>query len=239
VVRPWPAKPLPPVRIWVPPLLYLIATPIGNLADFSARACQTIAECDYLICEDTRTSGILLSHYELKKPLKSFHLHNEKKMTEKVLKDLESGMTIGLLSDAGTPTLSDPGALLVDLCYQRDLVVSPIPGPCAAIAALTASGLNPARFQFLGFLPRRPSRTKKMIEEALAYPGTSIIYESPHRVVQTLKIISGLSPDRPVVVAREITKKFETFVRGPALELYETYLQQPPKGECVILIAEN
>jgi len=220
-------------------MLYLIATPIGNLGDFSPRACSTIENCDYLLCEDTRRSAVLLHHYTLKCPLKSFHAHNEKNMTPKVLRDLQEGKTIGLLSDAGTPTLSDPGAMLVASCYAHHIPVSPIPGPCAAIAALCASGLDPTRFQFLGFLPRRPGKAKKILAEALEYPGTTILYESPYRVVSTLKWLAEADPARPLVVARELTKKFESFTPGIASDLLLHFQAHPPLGECVILIAQK
>ncbi|MBS0623707.1 MAG: 16S rRNA (cytidine(1402)-2'-O)-methyltransferase [Verrucomicrobia bacterium] len=220
-------------------MLYIIATPIGNLGDFSPRACAIIASCDYLLCEDTRRSGILLNHYSLKCPMKSFHAHNEKRMSERVIRDLQQGLTIGLLSDAGTPTLSDPGATLVALCHEHELTVSPIPGPCAALTALCASGLNPSRFQFLGFLPRRPGKAKKLLKESLDYPGTTIIYESPHRVKHTLTWLAELDPERCLVLARELTKKFESFTRGSAQDMATRYEQDSVLGECVILIAEK
>lgn len=239
MVRPWPAKPLPPVRIWVPPLLYLVSSPIGNLGDFSLRAREVLAQSDYVLCEDTRTSRILLRHYEIDVPLKSLHAHNERRLTPSIVRDLEKGKVLALLSDAGTPTLSDPGAHLVATCCNQGIAVCPIPGPSACLAALVASGLNPSRFQFLGFLPKRPGKAKKMLRESLEYPGTTILYESPHRLLSTLEQIATLDPCRRIVVAREITKLYETFLRGSALELLETYRGQTVRGECVILIDEN
>ncbi len=239
MVRQGPAKPLSPVRIWVPPLLYLIATPIGNLGDFSHRALEVISSCDYLLCEDTRRTRILLKHYEISKPLKSFHLHNERGKAKPVLDDLKRGKTIGLVSDAGTPTISDPGYRLVAACYEEELDVCPIPGASAPLAALSASGLPTDRFQFVGFLPRKKGKLTRLFEEALAYPGTTICFESPFRVGKALTLLAEIDPDCMVVVAREITKKFETFYRGRAEELATLWVETPPKGEIVILIAKK
>jgi 16S rRNA (cytidine1402-2'-O)-methyltransferase len=216
-------------------MLFLIATPIGNLADLSARAISTIEACDYLLCEDTRHTRILLNHYNLKKPLKSYHLFNESSRTNEVISDLESGMTIGLVSDAGTPCIADPGYLLVSQCRASQIPVSPIPGPNAAIAALSVSGFDTNRFQFVGFLPKKPGKLKAMIQEMLDFSGTSVCYESPFRVKGTLKAIASLSPNRPLFIAREITKKFEEYYLGTAVELLPLWEDNPPKGEFVIL----
>ena len=218
-------------------MLFLIATPIGNLKDISARALEMIAACDYLLCEDTRRTRILLDHYQIKIPLKSFHLFNESARQNRVIEDLQNEKTIGLVSDAGTPGISDPGQRLVAKCRQGDISVVPIPGPCAAIAALSASGLPTTRFQFFGFLPRKKGRLKKLLTEMLAYPGTSICYESPYRLVDTLKILAVLDPNRECSVAREITKKFETFTKGPASDLLTQFSAVRAKGEIVLLIS--
>ena len=220
-------------------MLYLISTPIGNLSDFSARAISTIEMCDYLLCEDTRHSRILLSHYNLKKPLRSYHLFNEAERTKEVVEDLHNGLKIGLLSDAGTPCISDPGYKLVSTCRELDLEVCPIPGPCALIAALSSSGFSAMRFQFIGFLPKKKGKLSSLIQEALDFPGTSICYESPFRMKATLQALKNLAPTRPIFVAREITKKFEQYYRGTPESLLPIWEKAPPKGEFVLLISEE
>lgn len=217
-------------------MLFLIATPIGNLKDFSLRAVETIQQCDYLLCEDTRHTRILLEHYQLKIPLKSFHLFNEASKEAAILEDLKNEKTVGLVSDAGTPGISDPGERLVKRCYDEGIRVVPIPGPCAAIAALSASGLDTERFQFFGFLPKKKGKLTAL-KEILTYEGTTVCYESPYRLEATLKMLSGLSPDRECAVARELTKKFETIVRGSASALFEKFSKTKVKGEIVLLIA--
>jgi 16S rRNA (cytidine1402-2'-O)-methyltransferase len=217
-------------------MLYLIATPIGNLADFSFRALQTIELCDYLLCEDTRHSSILLNHYKIKKPLKSYHKFNEKKREEEIIHDLKEGKVIGLISDAGTPCIADPGARLVNVCLKAGLEVTPIPGASAIIVALSASGLETNRFQFLGFLPRKKGQHLKMLTEMLEYSGTSICYESPYRIKATLEVLASLDPEREVVIARELTKKFEEFSRGTASLLNQAWEKRTPKGEFVLLV---
>jgi 16S rRNA (cytidine1402-2'-O)-methyltransferase len=218
-------------------MLFLIATPIGNLKDISFRALETCAACDYLLCEDTRHTRILLAHYQLKVPLKSFHLFNEASKEGGVILDLKNGKRVGLISDAGTPGISDPGQRLIQRCYKEGVTVTPIPGPCAAIAALAASGLATEPFQFLGFLPRKKGKLLRTIESILTYKGTSVCYESIYRLVGTLKIVSELAPDRECVIARELTKKFESFVRGPSASLFTHFSQAKPKGEIVLLIS--
>lgn len=216
-------------------MLYLLPTPIGNLSDVSFRFIEVVKECDYLLCEDTRKSSILLNHYDLRIPLKSYHVHNERKKSDLVLQDLLSGMTLGLLTDAGTPGISDPGSFLVRRCREEGVEVVALPGPCAALVALSASGLGTARFQFFGFLPKR--KLQKALLEILDFPGTTIAYESPYRIVATLKRLKELDPKREIVVARELTKKFETFVRGTAEEVLEGL--HTTKGEFVLLIGEK
>ncbi len=217
-------------------MLYLIATPIGNLKDITLRALETLALCDYVLCEDTRHTRILLNHYQIKVPLKSFHLFNETAKEDSIVWDLKRGKQIGLVSDAGTPGISDPGERLVRRCRQEEIEISVLPGPCAAIAALSASGLATSRFQFFGFLPKKPGKLKRAIGELLRYEGTSICYESPFRLLATLKIISQQEPERRCAVAREITKKFETHMQGTAAEMVEFFSKNKPKGECVVMI---
>lgn len=218
-------------------VLYLIATPIGNLKDITLRALEILANCDYVLCEDTRHTRNLCNHYNVKVPLKSFHLFNEKAKEQAVIDDLKMGKEIGLVSDAGSPGISDPGERLVKRCREEGLDVIPVPGPCAAIAALSTSGLSSTRFQFFGFLPRKKGKLKKILEKILLYEGTSICYESPFRLLSTLKVLVDLEPTRPCAVARELTKKFESHVQGSALQVMQHFLQSTPKGEIVILIA--
>lgn len=218
-------------------MLYLIATPIGNLADLTFRAKQTMGECDYLLCEDTRRSRILLNHYEIQKPLKSFHAFNEAAKESSVLRDLEEGKQIGLLSDAGTPGISDPGARIVAKVHALGLPLTALPGPSACIMALSLSGLPTHRFEFLGFPPRKRGKLTKCLQEALDYPGTSILYESPHRIEKTLALLHELAPDSSCVVARELTKKFEELLTGTPKMLLDHFHKRPPKGEFVLLIA--
>ncbi len=218
-------------------MLYLIATPIGTLADISFRALKTIEECDYLLCEDTRHTQKLLHHYELRKPLKSYHAFNEAAREKNILADLKEGKTIGLLSDAGTPGISDPGMRLVKRCHEEGLALSAIPGPCAAIMALICSGFTTERFQFLGFLPVKKGKRGLLLQEALEYPGTTIAYESPYRILSTLEILQELAPEHPIALARELTKKFEQIHRGTPLTLRAEWKEKAPKGEFVLLIA--
>lgn len=218
-------------------MLYLIATPIGNLADITLRALETLKTCDYILCEDTRHSLILLQHYQIQKPLKSYHKFNQASQAESILKDLESGQHICLISDAGTPGISDPGADLVKLCIEHNLPITALPGPCAAIQALSCSGLPTDRFQFCGFLPRKDNELKRELQAMLTYQGTTICYESPHRLLQVLECIQTMQPQRQLVVGRELTKKFEEMVRGTPSMLIEHWQQTPLKGEIVLLIS--
>ncbi len=217
-------------------MLYLIATPIGNLQDISFRALKAIEACDYLLCEDTRQSLKLLSHYELRKPLKSYHHFNEASREKTIIEDLKRGLTIGLLSDAGTPGISDPGERLVRKCVEEMCEICPIPGACALITALVGSGLPTSRFQFIGFLPLKKGPRGRLLTEALSYPGTTVAYESPHRILSTLELLQAAAPEHHVVVARELTKKFEQFHRGTPQELLEGWKKSPPRGEFVLLI---
>ncbi len=216
-------------------MLYLIATPIGNLSDFSFRAIETCQKCDYLLCEDTRRSSILLQHYQIKKPLKSYHQFNESEKLQSVLDDLSQGLEIGLLSDGGTPALCDPGEILVRACRENNLAITSIPGPCAVIQALILSGFPTHPFQFFGFLPRKESEILQIIPFALSFPGTSIFYESPQRLTSTLELLSQISPNLEVAVVRELTKTFEEVVRLPAKDAYTHFLEHPPRGEIVLL----
>lgn len=218
-------------------MLYLIATPVGNLQDITLRALEILKSCDYILCEDTRHSLKLLSHYGIKKTLKSYHEHNEKQRSEQVIEDLKAGMSVALITDAGTPGISDPGAEIVKACRSHGLKVFSIPGACAAILALSASGLDTTRFQFLGFLPRKLGLLQKALQEALVYPGTSIFYESPQRILDTLKVIHETSPGRLLAIARELTKTHEEHLQGTADQLMARWRDEEPRGEFVLMIS--
>lgn len=220
-------------------MLYLIATPIGNLQDWSLRAVEVLRSCNYILCEDTRHSQRLLQAYDIQKPLISYHKFNETKKLHKVLNDLKSGSDIALISDAGTPIIADPGNRLVKECISLGIDISAVPGPCAAIVALTLSGFEPSRFQFLGFLPRKKNERHRTLIDILNYPGTTICYESPKRIISILKIIHELAPQVRICIARELTKKFEELLRGTAKEVLDQWQQRTPKGEIVLLIEEN
>lgn len=220
-------------------MLYLIATPIGNLQDISFRALDQLKSCDYILCEDTRHTENLLRHYNIQNRTKSYHKFNEAKTEDGIIADLKLGKVISLVSDAGTPGISDPGARLVARAIQEGINVFSVPGPCALIAALTCSGLDTSRFQFVGFLPKKETEIKKALVDILQYAGTSICYESPNRLIKIIEDIAEIDANRLLVAAKEITKKFETYYRGTAEELLVKLKQAPLKGEFVLLIAAN
>lgn len=209
-------------------MLYLVATPIGNLADFTHRAIEILKACDYILCEDTRHSRVLLNHYAIKTPLKSFHKFNEASREEKILEDLKGGLSIALISDAGTPMVSDPGVRLVKACREEGLHVTSIPGACAFLTAFTLAGWE-GPFQFVGFFPKN----RDQINQLLSYPGTTIGYESPRRLCKTLAM---LAKKAHVAVARELTKLHEEYQEGTAEDLLSYYTSHLPKGEIVLLI---
>lgn len=218
-------------------MLYIVATPIGNLSDITYRAVEVLKISDYILCEDTRHSLQLLNHYNIHKPLKSFHKFSESSKQNDILRDLSKGMTLSLISDAGTPGISDPGEKLIKACIENNIKVIAIPGPCAAITALCCSGLPTDLFQFWGFLPKKNGELRRTLQEILAYSGTTICYESPNRLQDVLELVHALDPQRKIVVARELTKKFEEIQRGVPLELLEHWKSAPLKGEIVLLIA--
>lgn len=218
-------------------MLYLIATPIGNLADFSFRAVETLQRCDYVLCEDTRHSLTLLQHYQIKKRLLSYHAFNESKQLETVISDLQKGMHIALISDAGTPLLADPGFPLVQRCRETGIPVTAVPGANAAITALILSGFPPLPFQCVGFLPKKSSELSHLLIRILTYKGTTLCYETPHRLVETLAHIDKFAPARLLSVARELTKIHEESLRGTAAELHAHFTTVAPRGEIVLLFA--
>lgn len=218
--------------------LLVIATPIGNLSDLSERAARAIAECDLLLCEDTRVTQKLISHLGAHVELKSHHEHNEEEMLESVLARLESGQTVGLVSDAGTPLLADPGFPLVRAARQRGFRVEPIPGPFAGVAALSASGIAPVPFCFLGFVPRKSSERKELFRSLPSLGMTSVVFESPHRVIGCLEDLESEHPGVEIVIARELTKIHEEILHGTVSELMgELGSRDRIRGEITIVIS--
>lgn len=220
-------------------ILYVVATPIGNLGDLSPRACQILSSVDRIAVEDTRHSGSLLKHFSIKKPMVSLHEHNERGQFGKLIDKLHSGESIALISDAGTPLISDPGFHLIRAAHQENIQVTPIPGPSALITALSASGLPTDRFLFEGFLPNRSAARKERFNQLATETCTLIFYESCHRIVASiLDMLEVFGEDREVVIARELTKKFET-VKAGNLEILSKWLQadeNQQKGEFVVLV---
>jgi 16S rRNA (cytidine1402-2'-O)-methyltransferase len=222
-----------------PLLLYLVATPIGNLTDITFRAIEILKSCDYILCEDTRHSAMLLKHYDIQKPLKSFHKFSEAAKENEIIEHLQNGQNIALISDAGTPGISDPGQRLVKRCKEENINVQSIPGASAVIVALSASGLNTERFQFCGFMPKKQGEIKTAMLDILNYKGTTCFYESPKRLLNTLLYLQELAPNRRVVVARELTKKFEEIYNALVKDQISYWSKDEIKGEIVLLIAEN
>jgi 16S rRNA (cytidine1402-2'-O)-methyltransferase len=219
-------------------MLYLVATPIGNLEDITLRGLRVLKEADLIAAEDTRQTRKLLSHFEIKTPLISYHEHSGPEATFSLVHRMSEGQNIGLVTDAGTPGISDPGYDLVVASVAAGIPIIPIPGPVAAIAALVASGLPSARFVFEGFLPRTKSTRLEKLRRIAIEPRTIIFYESPQRLVATLaEIAATFSPSRPACVAREITKVYEEFQRGTLSEIIAHYQAHPPRGECVVVVA--
>jgi 16S rRNA (cytidine1402-2'-O)-methyltransferase len=221
----------------VPGTLYVVATPIGNLEDLTPRARRILGEVSLIAAEDTRVTRGLLSHCGLHTPLTSYHAHTGAGKSAAILQRLIDGQDVALVSDAGTPGISDPGALLVRAAVEAGVTVLPIPGPSALIAALSASGLDPSRFLFEGFLPRARGEQLRLLKALRPLPHTLVFYEAPGRLVTTLGALREAVGDRPCAVGRELTKKFEEVVRGPLSEVEAHFLQTPPRGECVIVVA--
>ena len=217
--------------------LYLVATPIGNLEDITFRAIRILKEVDLIAAEDTRQTLKLLNHYEINKPLISYHRHNEEVKQEVLIQKLKEGQNIALVSDAGTPVISDPGEVIVKEALKENIKVIPIPGACALINAVIASGLDTKEFSFFGFLSLNKKLRKEKLQEIKKENKTIILYEAPHKLTSTLKDLSEVLEDRKIVVARELTKIHEEFLSGTASEILENYPE--PKGEHIILIEGN
>lgn len=220
-------------------MLYLVSTPIGNLEDITFRAVKILSSCDYILCEDTRKSKILLDHLKIDKKLVSFHKFSEKKKEEEILKDLEEEKKIALISDGGTPVINDPGFLLVRQCQIRNLKVTAIPGPCSLIDALVLSGLDSSTFQFIGFLPKKSLELENLLKKILHYSGLTLCFESPKRIISTLQILEKLDKERDIVLTRELTKTFEEVIRGTPSFLINHFLLNLPKGELVLIISKK
>ena len=215
----------------------LVPSPIGNLEDITLRGLRTLREADVVAAEDTRHASILLKHHGISRPLLSLHEHNEAQRAEEIAKRLAAGENIAMLTDAGTPGISDPGFRVVRECIARGLEFTVLPGATSILPALVGSGLPLHEFYFGGFLPVKSGRRKTLLEAALARGETTIFFESPHRIGKSLAVLAELAPDRSVCVARELSKKFEEYWRGTAAELSDRAEKQPPRGEICLLIA--
>jgi 16S rRNA (cytidine1402-2'-O)-methyltransferase len=220
-----------------PGTLYLVATPIGNLEDITLRALRTLKECDVVAAEDTRRTGQLLKHFGISKPMLSYFQFNEAKRSEEIIGRLQRGEKVALVTDAGSPGISDPGERVVKAAVAAGFRVESVPGPSALVAALTASGLPTDEFHFIGFLPHKSGQRRKQLERLQGYEGTLVLYESPYRVERLLGELSELFPTRQVALARELTKRFEEYLRGTPAELLEVLKSRSLKGEFVVLVA--
>lgn len=218
-------------------MLYVIATPIGNLADITLRALDVLKDVDVVAAEDTRHSGLLLKHFGIKKPFVSYHEHNEAMRTAELVERLGRGEKVALITDAGTPGLSDPGLRLIRACIERELPFTIVPGPSSILTALLGSGFSTAKFSFRGFLPVKSGQRERELRAAAEREDTVIFFESPYRLIKTLQACLQIMPHRQICVARELTKRFEEFRRGTAPELLAHYGAHPAKGEIVLLIS--
>jgi 16S rRNA (cytidine1402-2'-O)-methyltransferase len=220
-------------------MLYVVATPIGNLGDITLRAIETLKSVDVVAAEDTRRSGMLLKHLGIKKPFISYHEHNEANRATELVERLARGENVALITDAGTPALSDPGLRLIRECIKREVPFTIIPGPSSILTALLGSGFSTHKFSFRGFLPVRSGQRERELRAAAESEATVIFFESPYRLTKTLAACVDIMSDRQLCVAREMTKKFEEFRSGTANELLAHYQLHPPKGEIVLVISES
>jgi 16S rRNA (cytidine1402-2'-O)-methyltransferase len=223
-----------------PGTLYVVATPIGNLEDISYRAVRVLKEADLIACEDTRHTAKLLHHYGIDKPTVSYHEHNEAARAEELVAKLTAGLNVAQVSDAGMPGISDPGYRVVKLAIERGVPVVPIPGASAVVAALAASGLPTDSFQFLGFLPAKSGQRRTTLETLRHAEHTTVVYEAPHRIAETMKdLVELVGTERPIVLARELTKVHEEFIRGSAAEILQRVQKHELKGEMTLLIGKG
>lgn len=220
----------------VPGVLYLCPTPIGNLEDITLRVLRILKEADYIAAEDTRVTKRLLNHYGIKTPLVSYREHNREQMGRKIVEDILEGKSVALVSDAGTPGISDPGEDLVKKAVDAGVPVVPLPGPSAVICAVSASGLSTSKFAFEGFLPQKSTERRKQLEKLRDEKRTIVVYEAPHRLLKCLSDIRDILGERKIAVAREMTKLHEEFFRGTVSEAIEKFESTPPKGEIVLVI---
>lgn len=216
--------------------LYVVATPIGNLEDITLRALKVLREVDLIAAEDTRHTRKLLDRYRIKRRMMSYHEHNERERAERIIKELKSGKNVALVSDSGTPAVSDPGYVLIRRCVEEGIEAIPIPGPSAFLAALSVSGLPVHRFVFEGFLPHKSGKRRNKLRRLAEEEGTIIFYESPHRLLKTLSDMLEILGDRRVVIARELTKVHEEIFRGSIREALERFSTGEPRGEFTILV---
>jgi 16S rRNA (cytidine1402-2'-O)-methyltransferase len=216
--------------------LYMVATPIGNLEDITLRALRVLREADVIACEDTRQTMKLLAHFNISKRLVSYHEHNEITRAPEIVIELEQGAKVALVSDAGTPAISDPGFRLVNLCLRHGIAIVPVPGASAFVAALAASGMPIEEFTFAGFLPPRPTARRKALRALANEPRTLALYEAPHRLLDALEDALEILGNRPAVIAREVTKAFEEFQRAHIEDLVAAVRKKPPRGEITLLI---
>jgi 16S rRNA (cytidine1402-2'-O)-methyltransferase len=217
-------------------MLYLVATPIGNLDDITLRALEILKSVDVIAAEDTRHSGNLLRHFEIRKPLVSYHEHNEAMRSQELAERLAAGENVALITDAGMPGLSDPGARLIKRCIEQNLPFTVLPGASSILTALVGSGFSLEKFCFRGFLPVKSGQRERELRAAAESKETSVFFESPYRILKTLAACAELMPERQLCVARELTKKFEDFRRGTAAELQAHYEARPAKGEITLVI---
>ena len=218
--------------------IYIVSTPIGNLADISLRAIDILKTVDLIACEDTRQTAKILNHYKIKNKMTPYHDHNKEYKTSSLIDLIKKGNSIALVSDAGTPGISDPGFYLIREAIKNDINISPIPGPSALTAAILASGMEIDRFLFEGYLPRKKGRLKRL-KELAAYKVTIVIFEGPHRVLRSLRDLRDTLGDRKAAIGRELTKVHEEFIRGNLSDLIANFSERKPKGEFVILIEGN
>ncbi|NND95327.1 MAG: 16S rRNA (cytidine(1402)-2'-O)-methyltransferase [Flavobacteriales bacterium] len=217
-------------------MLYIVPTPVGNLKDITLRGIDILKQVDLILAEDTRTSGKLLKQYEIETPMRSFHQHNEHRVLDSIVDELNSGTVIALISDAGTPSISDPGFLLVRACVEKKIEIQTLPGATAFVPALVNSGFPSDRFVFEGFLPQKKGRTSRL-KELSEEKKTIVLYESPHRITRLMKELSEhLEGNRRIAAVREISKLHEETLRGTAMELNEYFRENPPRGEFVVVI---
>jgi len=221
-------------------MLYIISTPIGNLKDITLRALDQLKQSDIILAEDTRRTSILLNHYDIKdKQLISFNDNNKERKTPSIITELKQNKDIAIVSDSGTPGISDPGFYLIREAIKNNIKIIPIPGPTALITALTSSGFPTDSFEFYGFIPKKEKAKKELLNKIKQSNKTTLLYESPYRLIKTLKTMQEIMPDKEICIARELTKHFEEFIRGTTKKIYNKLENKLIKGEITIVISKN